>query len=35
MLVPLFLGMKKPPTQLLRIRILSSRTEAQDSERAR
>ena len=30
-----FLGMKKPPTQPLRIRILSSRTEAQDSERAR
>lgn len=30
-----FLGMKKPLTQPLRIRILSARTEAQDSERAR
>lgn len=30
-----FLGMKKPPTHPLRIRILSARTEAQDSERAR
>lgn len=30
-----FLDMKKPLTQPLRIRILSARTEAQDSERAR
>ncbi len=30
-----FLGMKKPLTHPLRIRILSERTEAQDSERAR
>ena len=30
-----FLGMKKPLTQPLRIRILSERTEAQDSELAR
>lgn len=30
-----FFGMKKPLTQPLRIRILSARTEAQDSERAR
>lgn len=30
-----FLGMKKPLTRPLRIRILSERTEAQDSERAR
>ena len=29
------LGIEKPLTQPLRIRILSSRTEAQDSERAR
>ena len=30
-----FLGMKKPLTHPLRIRILSARPEAQDSERAR
>ena len=30
-----FLGMKKPLTQPLRVRILSARTEAQNSERAR
>ena len=31
----LFSGIEKPLTQPLRIRILSARTEAQDSERAR
>lgn len=30
-----FSGIEKPLTQPLRIRILSARTEAQDSERAR